>query len=68
MPEWTAFIEALKEAQKLNITHLTVKGDSQLVVNQINNIWRVRDGNIVKLHRQAKEAPKILPGSKRNSG
>lgn len=58
--EWTAFIEALKEAQKLNITHLTVKGDSQLVVNQINNIWRVRDGNIVKLHRQAKELLKYF--------
>ena len=52
--EWTAFIEALKEAKRLNITHLTVKGDSQLVVNQINNVWRVRDRDILKLYRQAK--------------
>ena len=56
--EWTAFIEAIKEAQRLGITHLTLKGDSQLVVKQINNIWGVRDANLRKLYRQAKELMK----------
>ena len=51
--EYHALITALKAAKKLKESHLTIYTDSQLLANQINNIWRVRNPQIKTLHKQA---------------
>ena len=53
--EYYALIIALKAAKKLKESHLTIYTDSQLLANQINNIWRVRNPQIKILHGEAME-------------
>jgi ribonuclease HI len=43
MAEYTAFINLLSEALSYGIDSLVVYLDSQLIVSQLNNIYRVRD-------------------------
>lgn len=45
--EYTALIEVLKLAIELGVTDLQVKGDSQLVVNQVNGDWAVKNRGLV---------------------
>lgn len=40
--EWDALIDALMIAQKLEIDSLKIISDSQLVVNQFNDIYRIK--------------------------
>ena len=42
-PEYTAVIGLLADAQHHHIRHLSIFLDSQLVVLQLNNVYRVRD-------------------------
>jgi len=53
--EYHALITALKAAKKLKESHLTIYTDSQLLANQINNIWRVRNPQIKTLYKEAIE-------------
>ena len=46
--EYTAVINLLSEATSLDIDSLMVYLDSQLVVSQLNNIYRVRDPNLYR--------------------
>ena len=41
--EYTAFIGLLSDAQHHHIRHLSIFLDSQLVVLQLNNVYRVHD-------------------------
>ena len=41
MAEYTAFIRGIEEALELNITHLHIYGDSDLIVRQINQVCDV---------------------------
>jgi ribonuclease HI len=41
--EYSAFIELLRDALSLGISHLQVYLDAQLVVSQLNRIYRVHD-------------------------
>lgn len=52
--EYRALLEALNEAERLGARDLTILSDSQLLVNQINGTYKVRDPGIFTLWSQAK--------------
>ncbi len=52
--EYRALLEALNEAERRGARDLTILSDSQLLVNQINGTYRVRDPGILTLWSQAK--------------
>ena len=54
--EYSALILGLKGALDLGITSLSVLGDSLLVINQVNNIYKVKS---VCLHELYKEAQSL---------
>ena len=41
--EYIALIVAMSEAVSLSLSNVTFFTDSQLIVNQVNNVWLVRD-------------------------
>lgn len=41
--EYAALLTLVKEAQRLGIQNIYIQGDSQLVVNQVNGIWKAKD-------------------------
>jgi len=49
--EYIALIRLLEEAVKLKIENISVYGDSQLVVNQVNNKWRT-NGEMMHYKKQ----------------
>ncbi len=53
--EYLALIKGLKTAIKHGVDELYVYMDSNLVVQQINGNWRVKDEGLKVLHRQAVE-------------
>jgi ribonuclease HI len=50
--EYTAVIGLLTDAQHHHIRHLSVLLDSQLVVLQLNNVYRVRDPCLFRKYLQ----------------
>jgi ribonuclease HI len=52
--EYTAVIGLLADAQRHHIRHLSVFLDSQLVVLQLNNVYRVRDPCLFRKCLQAR--------------
>lgn len=53
--EWRACLAALQGAIRLGVTHLIVRGDSQLVIKQMTGEYKVRDANLIPLYHQALE-------------
>jgi ribonuclease HI len=53
--EYRALITAMEEAKKLGAKRIKIRGDSELVVRQMNGIYRVKHPDLIPLHRQAKE-------------
>lgn len=53
--EYMALILGLTEANKLNIKYLNVKGDSQLVINQVTGKYKVNSENLKPLHKKTVE-------------
>lgn len=55
--EYTALIYALKEIKRLKLENefLTIKSDSQLLVNQMNRKWAVKAPLIIPLYKIAKD-------------
>ncbi len=51
--EYHALIAALASAKRLKKTHLTILTDSQLLANQVNRLWKVRDAEIKALYQEA---------------
>lgn len=51
--EYIALIEGLKACISLDIKHVRVEGDSNLIISQMNKVWRVRKPALIKLHQQA---------------
>ena len=51
--EYYALITALASAKKLKKKHLTIFTDSQLLANQVNRLWKVRDPEIKALYQKA---------------
>lgn len=53
--EWQALILGLRTALKHGERHVVVKGDSMLVVKQINGEWKTKNGALLSLRTQAEE-------------
>ncbi|MBN1897247.1 MAG: ribonuclease HI family protein [Spirochaetes bacterium] len=53
--EYMAFIEGLKEAKRYNITNVSVFSDSQLLVYQMNDKYKVKNQGLFPYFQKAKE-------------
>ena len=51
--EYTALILGLTKALELGITEIEVEGDSNLVVNQVQGLWKVKVPKLVPLQSKA---------------
>ena len=51
--EYLALITGLEEAAKLGVQHLTVRGDSELIIKQMNGEYRVRHPELKVLYDRA---------------
>ncbi len=51
--EYMGLIIGLKKAQKLGIRTLEIKGDSEIVFNQVNGLTPVTEERLIRLHRKA---------------
>lgn len=52
--EYTALILGLKTAVEMGINNIIVKGDSKLVINQLQGVWNVKADNLVPFNKEAK--------------
>jgi len=48
--EWLALIAALRLAQALGVAEFELVGDSALVVNQANGVWKCRGADLQRHH------------------
>ncbi len=53
--EYSALIRGLEEARSMGIRKIKIFLDSELLVKQMNGIYRVRNGRLVPLFNRAKE-------------
>lgn len=53
--EYAGLITGLKHAKFIGVKHLTIIGDSQLIVKQLNGKYAVRSQNIIKYYSEAKK-------------
>jgi ribonuclease HI len=60
--EYSALIAGLKAAAGAGARRIVVRGDSFLVVNQMNGLWKVKHANLKPL---AAEARRLLDGFER---
>ena len=58
--EYTGLVVGLQLALKENIKTLNVYGDSLLVINQMNGIWKVKSVNLTNLYEDALELSKCF--------
>ena len=56
--EYNGLIFGLQQALDMNIKTLLVRGDSQLVINQMTGKYKCNSENIFELHKKAKELEK----------
>jgi ribonuclease HI len=53
--EYAGLILGLQQALEMNIETLTVEGDSLLVIQQMNKIYKCKSPNLVELYEKANE-------------
>ncbi|KAL4439633.1 hypothetical protein ABPG74_004035 [Tetrahymena malaccensis] len=53
--EYLALLYGLKSSLSLGIELLNVYGDSQLIINQMNNLYRVKDRNLILYNGECKQ-------------
>ncbi|HEX9445861.1 MAG TPA: ribonuclease HI family protein [Candidatus Binatia bacterium] len=53
--EYEGLLMGLEEALKLGVKRLRVQSDSELLVRQLNGVYRVKHENLIPLHRRARE-------------
>jgi ribonuclease HI len=58
--EYKGLILGLKQLKYLNITKVIVKGDSMLVINQMNGKYKVNAPHLIPLYNEAKELIKDI--------
>ncbi len=58
--EYQAVIAALEEATRLGAARVEVKSDSELVVNQINGRYRVKNPALKPLHQRVRELQSLF--------
>lgn len=51
--EYSALIFGLQQAIQMGIEHLNVLGDSLLVINQVNGVYKVKSDDLRELHEEA---------------
>tara|TARA_Y100000816_G_scaffold275013_1_gene242818 strand:+ start:235 stop:636 length:402 start_codon:yes stop_codon:yes gene_type:complete len=56
--EYLGCLAGIRVALNNNIKNLKVYGDSMLVINQLNNKWKVKNANLKKIHT---EINKFIP-------
>ena len=56
--EYCGLLRGLIICEKMGITDLNVKGDSNLVIQHVTGKWKVRNKNLKKIHTQIKEIDK----------
>jgi ribonuclease HI len=56
--EYSALIYGLKQAIELGIEELLVFGDSQLVINQVNQVFKVKNPGLLELYKEAYQLTK----------
>jgi ribonuclease HI len=62
--EYLAVINALHELHRPSIgswDEITICSDSQIVINQIKNVWRVQDKNLISLSLEVNKLLNTLP-------
>ncbi|RXG62901.1 reverse transcriptase-like protein, partial [Candidatus Atribacteria bacterium 1244-E10-H5-B2] len=59
--EYKALIRGLEEVKKINPKRIDVYCDSQLVVKQLNKIYKVRDKGIIPLFNRVEEIIRTIP-------
>lgn len=52
--EYTGLLEGLRECAKRGIKDVIVEGDSNLVIQQLNGTWKVRDMGMKRLFEECK--------------
>jgi ribonuclease HI len=52
--EYNGLLLGLNQAINLNITEILVEGDSDLVIKQMNNKYKVKSENLIPLYEKAK--------------
>ena len=60
--EYKALIRGLEEAKKINPERIDVYCDSQLVVKQLNKIYKVKNKGIIPLFNRVEEIIRSVPG------
>jgi ribonuclease HI len=53
--EYTAAIIGLERAKELGAREVLLRSDSQLLINQLNGVYRVKTPHLQPLHRQVRE-------------
>ncbi|KAK9814798.1 hypothetical protein WJX72_011625 [[Myrmecia] bisecta] len=53
--EYKAVIYGLEAAKRIGVRRIKVQGDSNLVVQQVNGVWRVKEPSLMPLHRAVME-------------
>ncbi len=56
--EYSALIFGLQEAIKMEIDQISIFGDSQIVINQINGLFKIKSDNLLELNKEANELKK----------
>jgi ribonuclease HI len=51
--EYEALLMGLEEALRLRVKRLRVESDSELLVRQLNGLYRVKNEKLIRLHQQA---------------
>jgi ribonuclease HI len=58
--EYSGLILGLAQAIKEGVTRLIVKGDSMLVISQMQGQWKVKANNLIAKHAEALELSKLF--------
>jgi ribonuclease HI len=53
--EYIGLMVGLEMCIRNNVKNLRIEGDSLLVVNQINNVWKIKEPTLIVLHAKVKE-------------
>jgi len=56
--EYSGLICGLEEAVRQNIKQISVKGDSELVIKQVNGVYKVKSPAMIPLYTRVKELQK----------
>jgi ribonuclease HI len=53
--EYTAALEGLRKAAELGATHVLVRSDSRLLVEQLSGRFRVKNPTLIRLHGEVRK-------------